>query len=76
MKLEHTFTLNDPLKAVGVKDAFDETKADFSQITGKKDLFISDVLHKAFVEVCMFVGLPIPNLSHLSTRLVNAWKKY
>jgi len=51
MKLEQTFTLNEPLKAIGVTDAFDEKKADFSQITGKKDLFISDVLHKAFVEV-------------------------
>jgi len=51
MKLEHTFALNDSLKAVGVKEAFDENKADFSQMTGKKDLFISDVLHKAFVEV-------------------------
>jgi len=51
MKLEQTFTLNEPLKAIGVTDAFDENKADFVQITGKRDLFISDVLHKAFVEV-------------------------
>jgi serpin B len=32
-------------------DAFDRSAADFSGMTGKKDLFISDVIHKAFVAV-------------------------
>jgi serpin B len=37
------------LADMGMPSAFSE--ADFSGINGKKDLFISDVLHKAFVEV-------------------------
>ena len=44
------FELKDILKAMGMKDAF-SGKADFSAMTGRRDLFISNVLHKAFVEV-------------------------
>ena len=50
-KMTSQFGLSDTLKAMGMPDAFDESKADFSGMTGKKDLFISDVIHKAFVEV-------------------------
>ena len=39
------------LKEMGMKDAFDLLRADFSGMTEKKELFISKVLHKAFVEV-------------------------
>ena len=35
---------------MGVVAPFDKT-ADFSGITGKRNLFISDVIHKAVVEV-------------------------
>jgi serpin B len=45
------FELNDSLIALGMKDAFDEDLADFSGIPGKKDLYISKVIHKAFVDV-------------------------
>jgi serpin B len=38
------------LKAMGMKDAF-SMAADFSGMSGNKDLFISNVLHKAFVAV-------------------------
>ena len=38
------------LRAMGMKDAF-SAEADFSAMTGRKDLFISAVLHKAFVKV-------------------------
>jgi len=40
------------LKNMGVKDAFDPAKADFSGITGKQDeLSISAITHKSIVEV-------------------------
>ena len=45
------FKLNDIFKAMGMKDAFSLPPADFSGMTGMKDLYISHVLHKAFVEV-------------------------
>ena len=45
------FSLKDPLVAMGMADAFDPAKADFSGMSGKKDLFISAVVHKAFVDV-------------------------
>ncbi|MBI5840835.1 MAG: serpin family protein [Chloroflexi bacterium] len=52
-KFEFTkdFNLSDKLKDMGMPDAFDRNTADFSGMTGGKDLFISDVIHKAFVAV-------------------------
>jgi serpin B len=45
------FSLKDTLVAMGMTDAFDAGRADFSGMTGTKDLFISRVVHKAFVDV-------------------------
>jgi serpin B len=42
--------LNGTLTAMGMKDAFTDA-ADFSGMDGKKDLYVSNVVHKAFVEV-------------------------
>jgi serpin B len=47
---ESEFNLRDSLIALGMKDAFTDT-ADFSGMTERDDLFISAVLHKAFVAV-------------------------
>ena len=44
------FELAKTLEAMGMKDAFGGA-ADFSGMNGKKDLFISAVVHKAFVDV-------------------------
>jgi serine protease inhibitor len=43
--------LSGVLRSMGMKDAFSLPPADFSGLTGRKDLFISNVLHKAFVAV-------------------------
>ncbi|HUT36844.1 MAG TPA: serpin family protein [Planctomycetota bacterium] len=50
-KATTTLLLADTLKAMGMADAFRLPPADFSGMTGKKDLFISQVIHKAFVDV-------------------------
>ncbi len=45
------FSLNGTLQALGMIDAFESGKADFSGMDGGRTLFISAALHKAFVEV-------------------------
>jgi serpin B len=45
------FGLADVLKEMGMTDAFVPDAADFSGINGKRDLFISAVIHKAYVNV-------------------------
>jgi serpin B len=50
-KFESEFGLADQLKALGMADAFDPDKADFSGMSDRNDLYISAVLHKAFVAV-------------------------
>jgi serpin B len=44
------FSLKDTLAGMGMPVAF-SSAADFSGMTGKRELFISDVIHKAFVSV-------------------------
>jgi serpin B len=51
-KFTQSFDLSGVLSDMGMKDAFSENKADFSGINGRKnDLYISKVIHKAFVDV-------------------------
>jgi len=50
-KITSQFRLADYLKAMGIPDAFSLPPADFSGMSGKKDLFLSAVTHKAYVEV-------------------------
>ncbi|MDH7603767.1 MAG: serpin family protein [Melioribacter sp.] len=50
-KLEYTKTLNDALMNLGMKDAFMPERANFSKISRLKNLFISEVIHKTFIEV-------------------------
>ena len=46
---ESSFDLNKTLMSMGMSDAFSPGKADFSGMDGKRDLFISAVVHKAFI---------------------------
>jgi len=49
-KLAAQFSLAKPLREMGMTDAF-TPGADFSGMDGERDLFISAVVHKAFVDV-------------------------
>ncbi|XP_053198038.1 serpin peptidase inhibitor, clade B (ovalbumin), member 1, like 3 isoform X2 [Scomber japonicus] len=50
-KMEEKYDLNDVLKSMGIVDAFDVTKSDFTGMSKANDLELSKVVHKAFVEV-------------------------
>ncbi len=50
-KMTSQFSLASVLKSMGMMDAFVPNVADFSGINGKRDLFISAVIHKAYVDV-------------------------
>jgi len=46
-----TFSLKNTLVALGMPEAFEPEEADFSGMNGRRILWISDVFHKAFIEV-------------------------
>lgn len=48
-KLDYEVNLNETLKALGMDVAFAEGKADFSGMRPQRDLFISEVRHKAVI---------------------------
>ncbi|NXX76248.1 SPB6 protein, partial [Urocolius indicus] len=50
-KLEENYDLKPLLISMGMLDAFDLGKADFSGISGGNELHLSEVVHKSFVEV-------------------------
>ncbi|XP_027702798.1 leukocyte elastase inhibitor-like [Vombatus ursinus] len=50
-KMENTYNLNSDLARMGVSDLFIGGKADLSGMSGSRDLFISQIVHKSFVEV-------------------------
>ncbi|XP_010143241.1 PREDICTED: leukocyte elastase inhibitor-like [Buceros rhinoceros silvestris] len=50
-KLEGTFNLNEVLQEMGMTDIFTESKADLSAMSFSKSLVLSNVVHKAYVEV-------------------------
>jgi serpin B len=49
--LSEGFELREVLVALGMADAFDPARADFSGMTGRRDHSITAVVHKAFVDV-------------------------
>jgi serpin B len=50
-KLEWRLDLKETLQGMGMTDAFGPGKADFSAMDGTRELYISKVIHKAFVAV-------------------------
>jgi serpin B len=50
-KFETKYFMADDLKAMGMLSAFDQNAADFSGMTGKRDLYISGVIHQAYIDV-------------------------
>ncbi len=50
-KMTYRCYLSSILTGLGMQDAFDSQKADFSGMTGHKDLHISSVIHQAYVDV-------------------------
>jgi len=50
-KLEETMALKENLIKLGVKAPFSADQADLSGLTGQRDLFLTDAIHKAFLEV-------------------------
>lgn len=50
-KVETSFLLADALQSLGMRDAFVSGAADFSGMDGTRNLFIGQVIHKAFVDV-------------------------
>ena len=45
------FRLDKVLQGMGMRDAFDDKKADFTGLSSMKGLFITAVVHKAFIDV-------------------------
>lgn len=50
-KLEESYDLKSALSSMGMSDAFDQSKADFSGMSAGRQLFLSNVFHKSFVEI-------------------------
>ncbi|KAJ8376548.1 hypothetical protein SKAU_G00071280 [Synaphobranchus kaupii] len=50
-KMEETYNLKDILVSMGMEDAFDVCKSDFSGMSPSNELAVSKVVHKSFVEV-------------------------
>ncbi|KAM5158248.1 uncharacterized protein ACMZJ9_009517 [Mantella aurantiaca] len=50
-KLEDSYMLKPVLSDLGMVDIFDAGRADLSGMSGSKNLFLSEVVHKTFVEV-------------------------
>ncbi|XP_062426032.1 serpin B6-like [Rhea pennata] len=50
-KLEENYDLKPILSSMGMPDAFDLMKADFSGISSGNELVLSEVVHKSFIEV-------------------------
>ncbi|KAF7246044.1 hypothetical protein EYD10_07839 [Varanus komodoensis] len=51
IKLEEKYDLRSTLVSLGMTDAFDDSLADFTGMSKNKGLYVSEIYHKAFVEI-------------------------
>ncbi|XP_068850185.1 serpin B6-like [Capricornis sumatraensis] len=49
--LEETYDMECVLQELGMTDAFEEAQADFRGMSTRRDLYLSKVVHKSFVEI-------------------------
>ncbi|XP_051003160.1 serpin B10 [Acomys russatus] len=50
-KMEESYDLKSALISMGMTDAFNRSKADFSNMSSGRNLFLSNVFHKTFLEI-------------------------
>ncbi|MEQ2225515.1 Serpin B6 [Ilyodon furcidens] len=50
-KMEEKYDMKNVLMSMGMVDAFDQGNSDFSGMSPANDLFVSEIYHKAFVEI-------------------------
>ncbi|MCS6915744.1 MAG: serpin family protein [Myxococcales bacterium] len=50
-EINSAFSLKEALSSLGMRDLFRPGGADLSGINGRRDLFVSDVVHKGFIKV-------------------------
>ncbi|XP_032007982.1 serpin-like protein HMSD isoform X1 [Hylobates moloch] len=50
-KLEENYNMEHVLHSMGMVDAFEQGRADFSGMSSKKGLYLSKAMHKSFVEI-------------------------
>ncbi|XP_006892800.1 PREDICTED: serpin B10 [Elephantulus edwardii] len=50
-KLEESYDLRSVLSGLGMSDAFNQSQADFSGMSSERNLYLSNVFHKSFVEI-------------------------
>lgn len=50
-KIEKNYEIKRNLKALGLKDIFSESRADFSGIASGGRLYLSKLMHKSYIEV-------------------------
>lgn len=50
-KMEQSFSLKDALHNIGMTDMFNASKANFTNFSADEPLYVSEVVHKSFLEV-------------------------
>ncbi|XP_073754066.1 serpin B4-like isoform X3 [Callorhinus ursinus] len=70
-KAEKTYDLRDTLRALGMMDVFSTQRANLSGMSGRKNLMVSKVIHKSFVEVTE-EGTEAASSSAVSVHLTSA----